>query len=429
MSNLPNYVKYQEKTAKIKNIKIFSLQLFIIIFSFLLFLRDVNGIDINKYIFIFLTIGACIALNTKENIYLLCFLLPLYVGLPGNFITIIIFLKIFILYIKKGFNLYLFLYSFLCSCYVVIQNVFMGNLSMFHMILAVEIMLVMIIVNNTDTRHYKKMIYMYIYGVTVLGIIMLLATLNVYDISELFLSTSRLGATATQYVENGIMRVSIDPNYYGYFTIAALSMGIPLYSKEKNNKEKLYLIVSLFVSICISLIGMSRTFVLILFIWIVLYLLSQNKLTTLIKSFIIFLLMFLLIKITVPGAIEGITERFNDNNISTGNGRSIVILEYWQIWKLQLEKILFGVGLFNCNVHCMPLQYLFGGGIVFSILLLQYSRNIYRCIKKNVSYLKLRTLIPFFVTLIFSLFVPVASSLTFMFPILVTTLYVGVIAE
>ena len=86
-----------------------------------------------------------------------------------------------------------------------------------------------------------------------------------------------------------------------------------------------------------------------------------------------------------------------------------------------VPNFIFGVGLYECNVHCMPLQYLFGGGILLSILVLLFAFSLSSCrISHRISFSRW---VPMLVTLAMSLTVPIASMLTFMFPIVIVGLF------
>ena len=65
----------------------------IVLISILLYLRDVQSFGISKAIFIILIIPALLFMPKNKAIILWVFLMPLYVGLPGNYITLVMLLK------------------------------------------------------------------------------------------------------------------------------------------------------------------------------------------------------------------------------------------------------------------------------------------------------------------------------------------------
>lgn len=117
-----------------------------------------------------------------------------------------------------------------------------------------------------------------------------------------------------------------------------------------------------------------------------------------------------------PNIFEAILERFGESDMSDGNGR-LRLINYWiERWGKNVFSVLFGVGLFACNVHCMQLQYLFGTGLLGSSLILMFAISTIRRTRKKYSKATFEAYLPMLFIFIMAATVPVAGSLTFMFP-------------
>lgn len=117
-------------------------------------------------------------------------------------------------------------------------------------------------------------------GVAALGLIMLISTLQVYDFVDLLTSSTRLGDDSMHFAEEGIMNVSIDPNFYGMFAITAISTGVEVlsgYESALSGSERSLMLVAVGSSLVVALIGLSRAFFMVLCVWGVLYALSRKK--------------------------------------------------------------------------------------------------------------------------------------------------------
>ena len=87
--------------VKIKNKSSFIFLIIAMIFiTSMIFARDVFSISINKWMFVGLCACFAVVLPYCELVYLLCFIVPLLSGLPGNYILPLIMLFLFT---KRGF--------------------------------------------------------------------------------------------------------------------------------------------------------------------------------------------------------------------------------------------------------------------------------------------------------------------------------------
>lgn len=391
-----------------------------------LFARDMFGIGLNKYLFLVIAIIPILFADTEEFVAFVCFLVPLYVGLPGNYISM--FLLVRLLYEACARKMRIrktgFILTVLVTTYIFLQDFFTGYTEIYNLMAALDFIVLALLMK--EIREYDvgtEAIVAYSIGNFILGIVMLSATLSYYSLEDLMNPATRLGYTGMLTGASGAsMATSIDPNFYAMNTLASISTMCLIFGNIKNKKTKIISLISVFGSTICCLIGLSRTFIILLAVWGILWLLNQGD----IKK--IFMVLFATVILVfsffhfMPTVVEGFLSRFEGSDIVGGNGRINLIILYFIPWFKTVKSILFGIGLFNCHTHCAPLMYLFGLGILGALPLLlwviyQWTQCKIYCLKVS---LKMR--IPFLITLIGFSTIPAAGAINYTFPLLISML-------
>lgn len=399
----------------------------IILMILLLSLRDIGGISVNKYLFLVIAAVTVCVLPIDKVMCFIAFVMPLYVGLPGNYMTLIFLARFLLDYRKLRFKGTTFMFCVFAGSYALIQSFITNHMTISELMFFPGMILVMFMFSLNAKIDKSELILSYATGVAALGLIMLIHTLQFCDFGDLLTSTNRLGSVLRS--QNIEMVINVDPNYYGLFCIAAVSSAVKYLNtnakKEINKLTKILIIIMLAVCVTVSLIGLSRAFVLVAFIWLILYLLSVKKMKSLLITLFSLLLVIVLVNWFMPSVFDALIERFNDNTMATGNGRTELVYSYHQQWTANISTMLFGSGIFDCEVHCMPLQVLYGGGIVFSILFVSYILSLVKKFdfKKNVGVLQ--TLLPLLTTVLMSCSVPALQLINIMYPIIITELCIN----
>lgn len=390
-----------------------SIILWGIVFFLLLLMRDVYNVGINKYIFLAIICLCAVCMNIKHLIYLFCFLFPLYVGLPGNYMTLVLIARLILE--TRQFSVASITLSAAIAVYMFIQNVITGYIGIVPMMFIAGVALVLLLFTYKRNLEPLPMILMFSAGVAALGFIMLSRALKVYDLSDLMSTSFRLGTSSLDYLNEGVMIVSVDPNFYGMFSITSISMSFPLVFQPKTKLiTKVCVALFVFIQLIVCLVGLSRAFIIVFVTWILLYLLSQKNFKGAIIALITIITVISLLFILIPNVIETALARFEESDMATGNGRITLVQKYMDEWSSSIITLLFGVGMYNCNVHCMPLQFLFGGGLVMFVLVVGLFLS-YKTVKQTKS--TLYSLLPFIVTFIMMCTVPAAGLLNYMFPL------------
>lgn len=380
---------------------------------FLLLMRDAYSVGISKYLFLAIVCLCAVCMKTNHLIYLFCFLFPLYVGLPGNYMTLVLIIRLILE--TPRFKVSSLLLSIAIATYMFMQNIITEYTGIVPMMFIAGVIVILLLFTYKRELEPLSLIFMYSAGVAALGLIMLLSTLNYYGLKDLLSTSSRLGTSSVNYAGEGIMNVSVDPNFYGMFSMASISRAFPLIIKPKTKSlVKICLCLFILTQLIVCFIGLSRSFILVFAAWVVLYLLLQNNLKGKIIALIAIVATVILIIKFMPDVITAALSRFIDPDIVTGNGRIALVKKYWYEWSSNIYTLLFGVGMYNCNVHCMPLQFLFGGGLIMFCLVSALSFT-YKTSKLSTR--NLFDLLPFIVTFTMMCVVPAAGLLNYIFPL------------
>lgn len=398
----------------------------ILVIACLLLARDACGISINKYIFLLILTPALLIFNEKYLLILWMFLMPLFVGLPGNYITIIVLLRFLIQVIHGGklkIYKYPFIFTVLLAMFIFTQNIAHKYIGAYYMIFIAELFVVYFFITMDCKSYFPEVMLSYSFGIAMTGIIMLVATLQTYSFSDLLSAATRLGL-AGQTTE---MTVIIDPNYYGLFAITALSCNWQMITRKKYSKsQKNIALIFSGISMVVALIGMSRAFILCFAIWILLTLLFEKKLSLKIKVIITGIVCIGIAYYFLPNTVQAIMKRFTGKDMQTANGRTVVFERIEILWGSSIITMLFGIGLFDCNVHFMQMQYFFGLGIVGTMLMLLLVFSYWNWMKRKCKRYSLVDLVPIFIIQFSSSSVPTAQSLTFMMPVVISLIVFGV---
>lgn len=388
-----------------------------------LFARDMMGLSINKYIFLIFAIVPIMLAETKSVALFACFVIPLYVGLPGNLISV--FLLIRLIYDAIKYRIVIsrrgFLITFFVVAYIVLQDFFTGYTGIYHLMAALDF--VVLALSMSILREYQagtKAIVAYSVGNFVVGAVMLSATLSYYSLQDLMNPATRLGYTGMLIGNSGAsMATSIDPNFYAMNTIACISTVSLIFQYFESKEEKVLALFSAIGSTICCLIGLSRTFIILLVIWGALWLISQGNLKKTLWVLVIAVVMVFCFFRFMPTIAEGLLNRFEGADVAGGNGRINLIILYFKPWFETIQSILFGIGLFNCHTHCAPLMYLFGLGIVGILPLVCWFIYQWNSCRRRSGILGFKSGIPLLLTLIAYSSIPAAGAINYTLPMLI----------
>lgn len=398
-----------------------------------LFARDMYGVGINKYLFLLLAMIPIFFAEIKNVAVFSCFLIPLYVGLPGNLISVCLLIRLIFTLVKYRIPIDKtgFLLTFLVTTYIGLQNIFTGYTGTYHFMAAFDfITLSLLMMVLREYGGGKDAIIAYAFGNFIVGIVMLTSTLSYYSITDLMNPATRLGYTGMLISNTGAnMATSIDPNFYAMNTIACVSTVGLLFRQIQSFKTRLLIGISVLGSVICCLIGLSRTFIILLIVWGILWLVCQRDVKKIISTLLIGCILFFSFLYFMPTIAEGLSMRFETSDMVGGNGRINLIVQYFTLWFEKKVSILFGIGLFNCHTHCTPLMYVFGIGIIGSLILLGWFVYQWIRCKEYCEGIMLKKCIPLLVTLVGYSTIPAAGAINYTFPILISILVITIDCE
>ena len=409
-------------TLKKSNKKIYDIVLNVTIFFtiLILLLRDYFGFSVNKIIFIFLFALVIFLLPLEKAIYLIVFLMPLYVGIPGNFVTLFIFIRLLLNAKRIQLNVVSFIWSMFVGVFAIVTSLLTQHIGMTELLFYPGLLLILFIFSIKELLDIEKLVKYYVVGVMSLGIIMLICTLRLYSINSLLTSTLRLGEESIVYFSNVDMRISIDPNFYGVFAISSIAVGVQSLQNKALKSDRLKKTILYFSLTCIllvALVGLSRSFVLCFLFWIAVLLLTQKRMKFFFGYLTILLLVFILIQVYMPNVAEAIITRFNESDIASGNGRLSLIRHFSEQWLSTPLNFIFGIGMFDCEVHCTPLQMVFGGGIVLTIIYSGFFLSVFNSHHRFKKLFDLERDLPFIATVLMNLTIPGFLLINSIFPL------------
>ncbi len=411
------------------------LLVFVVLFSALIFVRDVFNVPINKFIFLGI-VGISLFLTQFKYSLLICsFILPLYVGLPGNYITLIILVR-FVLEIvlnprRFHFKPSIILLTVIFTIYSIIHNMEFETNTLYYMACACAFLIFTIILaSDLSMDERRLMILFYIVGVFIVGITMTAVELRHYNITDFFNSTFRFGI---QEVDNESSMITlVDPNFYGINAISVLSLAFLLFvDNDTSAKIKRYSIILAIIITVICLFGLSRSYVLCVALWAIMFFFtSQNYLKKFGRTLLILLFLLIAVSLIFPDMFNAFVGRFLEDNMEGANGRVDLMLKFYEMWIENLKTILFGVGLYDCNTHCMPLQYIFGMGVFGSTFMFTLMGSYVKtATQMRRGTFKFACLIPFICTLFMASTVPAAGTVHYTYPFIVSILAIPIVSN
>ena len=399
-----------------------------ILISIGLLLRDAYGYEINKYIFLTLAAWPIVCAGTGKVLPFISFLIPLYFGLPGNYISVLILGRLFIECTKKSqyINQDGIIISIILSCYIFFNTLFRDHEDPYSLMGSLDYIILFLfaslVINHNEERNVN---YGYAWGTAILGALMLTTTLQHFALAELMggTGTARLGQRVLLQDEfDSKMLTSIDPNFYGMYVIALLSSAYLILSNRKYHVNRTILLFLTIASIVICLFGISRTFLIVLFAWGIMTAISRRSFKGLFAILSIFAVFVTLVTWFFPEMVDAFNERMTDSTMEGGNGRVELIEEFFAEWEKSAENTWFGLGLQENNVHCGPLRYLFGIGLLGFGLITAWFFKLFNVVKQRAAHVGYTRYVPFFLTFIVFSTLPAAGSLNAIYPLILSIL-------
>lgn len=338
------YLLLEKETNKL-------ILIFVLGVCLLLGLRDIAGLEINKFIIVgFCSI--CFLVSSFKNIVLMVsFLIPLLCGMPGTYLMPLVLLLVLA---KWGVSKKTILLTLFFTCLEIFDSLFYSEVRFNDTVQYCSFLgiLFSFIYSNKIKNNFKLQYdacQYYLLGSSFLCVAIFLSTIKNVTTNWLSLFENgwfRFGAE--QADEFSGMMLKLNANSLAYFACigAILALVFALNNIERNKFQ--YFIIAI-LHIVMGTLTVSRTFFIITLLCMTIMIIMSLKTK---KQFFMFMLILLAIIFLAtaiiyyfPNVFDGIINRFKDDNITTAGGRTQLFTAYFDAYFDNPRFLLTGTGV------------------------------------------------------------------------------------
>jgi len=369
--------------------------------STLLILRDILGIGLSKFIFLGFIVGAMAMAQYKSLVYMICFIMPLVCGLPGTYIMPC---ALVLLILKKGkIELRQFLLIALITLLELVAAFWYPNLDFTSIVQYISFAGVLIFLVRDDTElDYLLCVRLYLFGTVVLvGLIVVGAIIKAPSNWLRLFARGHFRFGDTQSEDNAGMMLSLNANSMAYYSVVGMTCGILLADKETGIRRVFYIALAALCAIS-GWLSLSRSYLLVAVGCLMLYIFSKLRTP---KQFLTVLFVLVLLFFVGwgyleenPELLDGFITRMNENDISTGNGRTETFVKYMEVFIRNVRYVFLGAGVtqyqkvieIRSAMHNGIQQILVCGGLcgfmIYMVVLIEPILQIYNRRKPRFAY-------------------------------------------
>jgi len=323
------------------------MMIYIAVLTAMLVIRDLAGVNINKFLFVAVIIGFVAIANGNVIPPMISFLFPLLWGLPYTWFAA----PVIVIYLLKRRRIQLKALA-LFSLFVAAElfaSFWYPRLDIIDLIKYFSILLTFFVLLYDSWVDYQNCIYAFVCGLFVLCIVITINTLMNAPSNWLALFVKgwfRFGQLAVE--EESDLILQVNANTLAYYSLTGISLCMVGIYKLSGRKKTAAAVLTVFFAV-VGILTVSRSCMLVAVLCIVIYILGSGKsLKSTIQTIIIGLVMVLIgyiIILTVPELMEGFQTRWQSSNVATGNGRLDLLIEYHAIFMSDIRFILTGTGV------------------------------------------------------------------------------------
>lgn len=363
--------------------------------AMLVFLREVNGVSVNKYIFALIALVGLALMDAEDSIAFFYFMIPLFSGLPGNYIRLIYLIGLFVKLQKKKLNMVVSLLAAGCLTLEILHMKSLSN-AQNYMFWTINLLLfTFIATRKREQTNPDKSIVLYSTATAIAGAIMLICTVKMGFLEKVLIGRYRFGDFSDFASDsyNEAMHLSMDPNYLGFYMLTAI---IGVYVLVRNKRiAKIPGVLLISINALWGFITLSRTFVILLVLFVLCTLFESDsniskKLMLIIELALFAVIILWLLQTFYPETIEAVVQRFNASDMAGGNGRMDLISIYLDKWFEHPIYMLFGTGFISMmdnlgmgqNLHCTQMEVIVGAGLLGTMMWIAFGCVIIMYVKK-----------------------------------------------
>lgn len=312
--------------------------------TYLLYIRDVNEVELNKLIFAALVIMVSFLSSINTLLCVILFTIPLMCGLPGNYFLpfwIIILAFHFLRNKRKEvlpaicFATFFFIFEIIHYAFYTYEINYLEIGSYY-----CSLLLVCSLCQTNIKTDFSRPILSFCIGCCVLLTIIFLMFIKGGDAAMMVELSGRMGGDKT-YADEEIMTLRTNANTIGLMSSTAIACILSLFYYKRIHFITLFLIIS--ICFGFGLFSVSRTWAVVLGLIFLLYLFFQrnNKWVGYI-TIGIFIICFGFFYISNHEIINIFFDRFSDDNIQTGGNRLVLFEAYNRFLYDNFVYLIFG---------------------------------------------------------------------------------------
>lgn len=329
------------------------LPLFAVGLSILLVMRDIMGMNISKFVYL-VYIVAFMAVSPYETVVrMTCFILPLVCGLPGTYIMPCVLVLLMIK--RKHINAWqIGMLAFATMLELIAafwyEMVFISDILQYVSFAGVLFFLI----HDDSEIDFMAAIRMYLWGTCLLCGTIVLSTLMHAPSDWLSRFAKGWFRFGDEHVdENAAMQLRLNANSLAYYSVVGALCSIFAAERVKDIKKPMYIVMAIFMVIT-GLLTVSRSWLLVMAICLMLYILGKAKsLGKVIRTLVIFAVVYFfgsLLFSDTPEILEGMVARMNQENTWEGGGRVDAFINYLDTFFLDIRTSLIGAGVTRYRV-------------------------------------------------------------------------------
>ncbi len=314
----------------------------------LLAVRDIGGVNVNKFIyFAFIAVAFAVA-DYETELYLFCFTLPLLSGLPDKYVLLVIIACLLAKCgkIEKttiGFAAFFIAMELVASLFY--PSVDLIEIASY----CFAVLLFFFLLYQKLPEHYLSYLNFYYIGICIFFAIVV--TSNLLSAPDYWLELFvrgwyRIGAENT--ASGSVMRLGVNANEIGCDAVVAFFVAL-LLQKEYGKKYLIIRIVSLVFILIGGMLSLTRSFVIVIALFVLVYVFASMKNTKKMGIALAFIGLIAVILTVIiaknPELLEAFVNRFTAEDMEGGNGRMASILIHLKAWLKNMRGIVMGVGV------------------------------------------------------------------------------------
>ena len=364
------------------------------IITILLVLRDIGNFAVNKYIFV----GICAIFfyisSLNELVISLSFIAPLLYGLPGNYIMPLA-LIIYLIKKRRISKEQFFYIIFIAGMEFVAARRY-SSLQIDSILGYISIAsLFFVMINEKSELDYEKCLRAFVLGITVICSVVIVSTIKNAPsnwIAQLSSGYFRFGVV--EDTTDGL-RLSLNANAMSFFSIAGISI-IMVLLKKGRSENRTFLYAEFIILLLAGLLSLSRMWFIDGIVCVFFFIIFSGRE----KGFVlrgIGILALIIIGIFVidrylPSLTVGIRNRFEREDLLTGNQRFSILKDYLNAFTKKPSYLLLGtgvtqysrvLGLSGHSIHTGIVQILICYGVVgFVVFMYGWLKPILASIKR-----------------------------------------------